>query len=250
MMKLRKNDQLIIIIGVTLFAIAIIAIVLYQPPLRDDTNYDNFSNSGIETFDIEWEEKEGRLTTISEFASKREPFETTKSINMAHLKSITFNLSWVDDKAFLGRLGRDTVTLEIIDPDDNVHDASAQSEVSTKEGQITITLDGITDTVTTTIEAESDIEAQEMLMEDPYYDDTWKDEEFTIRVYVNVGEILGNIRPRDKGNSFDLEIAYTYYDPQVVIIDSTQSTGGQQDVDDDNEDNAFLFSSIIGMGRT
>jgi len=248
MMKLRRNDQLIIIIGVVLFAIAIIAIALYQPPL-DDRGLITMPGSGMKTYEVEWEVEEGSLSSISEFTSKKEAYETTVSVNKANLKSITFNLTWVDDKTVLGRLGRDTLTLEITDPDGDVHEESMQSEVKTKEGQIEITLEDIVKCGSDMLEAENDVQAEEMLMESPYYDDKWKGEDFEIRVIVNVGEILGNLRPRDKGNSFDLEITYEYYDTSLLLLDDTKDTGAQETADD-AEDNAYKFANIVYMART
>jgi hypothetical protein len=232
-----------------IFAIAIIAIALYQPPLEEGGLFAEFG-SGMETYEVEWETEEGSLSDISEYASKSEAYETTVSINKANLKSVTFNLSWTDDKAFLGRLGRDTLTLEITDPDGDVHEETAQSEVRTKEGRIEITIDDIMKKSNDLIEADNEVEAKEMLMESPYYDDTWKGEYFEIRVIVSVGEILGNLRPRDKGNSFDLEITYEYFDTSLVLVDDTRDTSNQDLEEDINEDNSWKFAHIVHMSRT
>ena len=226
MIALKKNDKLIIIIGIVILAVAVLAIALYQDPAQDNGGI-LFTDPSEDMYEIDWTVQEAELDMISDFASKSEVYETTVSIPRGNLKSVSFNLSWVDDKTFfLGRMGLDEMILEITDPDGGILSESLKSAAKTKDGNIEITLDNIVSRPSDRVEADSQMDAEDMVEEDPYYDDTWEDEEFTIQVGVVVGEILGGIRPRDKGNNFDLEITYEYYYPSSVtsIDDETKTT--------------------------
>jgi hypothetical protein len=229
MIALKKNDKLIIIIGVVILAVAVAAIALYQEPLTDDDN-GIIPNINDKVYEIDWMVQDATLEAISDFASKSDVYETMVSVPHGNLKSVSFNLTWMDDKTFfLGRMGLDTIGLEITSPDGEIIAESQKSARGTKDGNIEIIFDNIVPMPSDTVEADSQMDAEDMLDESPYYDDMWEDEEFTIRVSVAVGEILGNIRPRDKGNSFDLEITYDYYYPVTVssMNDETKNTGSQ-----------------------
>jgi len=254
MIALRKNDKLIIIIGVVVLAIVVIAIAMYQEPLNEDGVGSIFSNPTDDFYEINWEVHEATLDTISDYASKSEVYETMVSIPKGNVKSVTFNLSWIDDKTFLlGRMGLDELILEITDPDGNVLTESAKSARKTKDGNIEITIDNIVSHPSDKVEAKSQSDAEEMVNQEPYYDDTWEDKEFTIQVGVNVGEILGGIRPRDKGNNFDLEITYEYYYPSSItsMKDETKPTGSQNDGQDSFADvwMSTVFNSLNFLGK-
>lgn len=248
MMNLRKNDRIIIIIGVAVFAIALIAIALYQPPLPLTTQFSDLTKT--KTYEVEWDIKESNVKSISEFVGKREVFEITESINRANLKSVRFNLSWVDDKALLGRFGLDTLTLEVVSPDGTVLSDYQKSQVRTKEGNVEIVFRDITRPIYDAIEATSEVEAQEILNEHPYYNTKWKGDDFTIQVTVDVGEILGNIRPRDKGNSFDLKITCEYYEPSLVLDDQNKTTSDDTSPTENKQENTWKWSDIVNLSMT
>jgi hypothetical protein len=248
MINLKKNDKIIIVIAVAVIIIAGIGIALYIPPEETIIEEENGKN----TYIVEWDIMSGPSTMISEYAGKRSPYEGTYSIDQANIKSIKFNLTWIDDKAFLGRLGRDTLTLEITNPDGDVIEESSQSAPQSKFGnvELTIIVSGSAPS-SQPIEAVDEFDAQDQLMQEPYYNDKWVNEEFTIRVGCNVGEILGNLRPRDKGNSFDLEISYDYYDASLMQ-EETMETGSDNDsfgdYDDEGYTSAFMSMLYNGCG--
>lgn len=250
MISLKKNDKIIIVIAVAVIIIAGIGIAAYNPPDEPDIMEENGKN----TFMVEWDIMSGPSEMTSDYAGKKSPYEGTYSIGEANIKSIKFNLTWIDDKAFLGRLGRDTLILEITNPDGDVIEESAQSAVKSKFGnvELTIIVSGSAPS-TVPIEADDEDEARDQLMQEPYYDDKWVNKEFTIRVGCSVGEILGGIRPRDKGNSFDLEVSYEYYDASLME-EETKETGSDGDSFGDYEDEGYTsaFMSMLyyaGWGK-
>ncbi len=252
MITLKKNDKLIIIIAVAVIIIAAIGITAYEPLERNDKG---LPKSAMSMFAVTWEEKTGYLSTISERAHKKTPYESNISIDQDNLKSITFNISWKDDRTFLlGILGRDTLKIEITTPDGDVYEESLQSD-GKAINNIEIIINGInTMPITEPIEAK-DLDDAEQKLKQNHTKDKWKYEEFGIKVTVTVGEILGNLRRRDKGNSFNLEIMYTYYDGSVTQeeIKETGSDGGNNSADnsEDEEYTPPYLSMILrtGSGR-
>ena len=231
MIVLKKNDKLIILIGIVVLIVAVIGIALYTQPSTEET-----TNNIVETesyYDVNWIVKTGSLSPISDYAGKKTPYEGTVSINQENLKSITFNLSWIDDKALLGRIGRDTLTLEVTTPDGTVYTESAQSAIKTKAGNATLTVSvGIAPSVTS-IDGTDIYDAKQKLKDD-YYSDKWSNKDFDIKVSVKVGEFLRKFFIfGDKGNTFNLDVNYEYYDALLTENSQMKETSQNQ--------NTYLF---------
>lgn len=220
-MPLKKNDQIIIILAVIVIIVAGIGIALYTSPSSEDIiKFPDISEEA--TYEVEWVTQTMSLSRISEFAGKRAAYEGTVSIPHGNLKSITFNMSWVDDKALLGIFGLDTLSLEVTAPDGTTQQDSAKSARSTRAGTVAVSYTNINPMPSTaSFEAASYEEAQQMLRQAPYYSDKWTNKEFNIKVSVSVGEILGMLRPRDKGNDFTLDITYEVYHSKTTELVET-----------------------------
>jgi hypothetical protein len=246
MIRLKRNDKIIIIIAVAVIIVAAIGIAIYIPP--EEEQMDKTSET-MKSFTVDWEEITATYKSDSGYAGKNSPYEDTISISKGNLKSINFNLSWRDDKTFLGRLGRDTLTIEVTTPDGAVHEDSKQSQGKAVTN-IEFTIPGINTMPSMgTIEAEDRYEAEDIVNQEPYYSDKWVNEEITINVYVNVGEILGNLRPRDKGNGFDLEITYDYYEPIILEEEEIIETASDNNFNDElteEEYTAQYLSMVLG----
>lgn len=250
MINLKKNDKLIVIIAVAVIIIAAIGIAAYTSP---DTKINGLLGTGENMYTVTWEEKTNSLSPISDFAGKNAPYENTISINHGNLKEITFNLSWVDNKAtLLGRFGLDKLTLEVTTPDGTIYKESGKSASKTKEGNVAISVLNYDMPSTDSIEAEDYDEAEEKLNEDPYFNDKWVNEDFTIKVSVQIGEIRILKKLADKGNNFDLEITYEYYYGSLMEeeTEGTGSDGGNGSFDDLKEEEYIppFLSMIIGTG--
>jgi hypothetical protein len=244
MIRLKRNDKIIIIIAVAVIIVAAIGIAVYIPPEEEPKDQ---KSETMKSFTVDWEEMTATYKSDSGYTGKKAPYEDTMSLSQGNLKSIHFNLSWMDDKTFLGRLGRDTLTIEVTTPDGNIHEESKQS-AGRAVTNIEFTINGINTMPSMgTIEAEDLYEAEDIVNQEPYYSGKWVNEEITINVYVNVGEILGNLRPRDKGNGFDLEITYNYYEPIVLEEEEIIETGSNDNFDDEltEEDYTAQYLSMV-----
>jgi hypothetical protein len=229
MISLKKNDKIIVVVAIAVLLTASIGIALYTSP-EPAAPSSPPSSPGEKTFGIIWAERNGTLNTISEFAGKRTPYSTTVQISEGNLQTITFNLTWIDDRAtLLKRRGLDTLTLEVTTPDGQVNIVSNTSEAKTKEGHILLTVPVDNVRPPDTLKANDIQSAQAKLNQKPYYSDAWTGQDINITVSVKIGEI--RILPRlfDKGNDFDLKISYQYYEGTIskytpIIIDTNKFT--------------------------
>ena len=230
MITLKKNDKLIVIIAVVVLVIAAVGIATYSSP-DDENGTGDVGNSGMKTFNVEWDLMYDSLPAVSDYVGKRSIYEETFTISTGNLKNVIFNLSWSDDKTFLGRFGRDTLTIEVTGPDGSVYEESGKS------GNIGLTIDydGISQ-MADTIEAESEDEAEWQLNEK-------ETKEFVVKVGVNIGEIRILRKIRDKGNSFDLDISYEYY--EASIVGEIKGTGSNDPLDDFRDEEYIPPLSLI-----
>ncbi len=251
MISLKKNDKIIVVVAIAVILTASIGIALYTSPKPTTPPA---PSSGEKTFDVIRTERNGTLKTISEFSAKKTPYETIVNISEGNLKTITFNLSWIDDKTtFFGRMGLDTLSLEVMTPDQQVYDLSNTSAKKTKEGHIllTVTVDNIRPPETP-IKANDIQSAQAKLLQKPYYYDTWTGKDIKITVSVHIGELRILKKIRDKGNDFDLKISYQYYYCSILKKDITKDTGLDNDTPPqdpwDNQETPPYMSMIINTG--
>jgi hypothetical protein len=171
----------------------------------------------------------GTLDTISDFANKKSKFGTTEMIDKGNVKSITFNLSWTDDRmTFLKRMGLDRLTLEVTTPDGRTISETNTSAPITGDGTISLCI--ATDIIPpessfNSVKANNEKDALAKLQLPPYNQDGWSGKEIKINVSVQIGEIRLLKKIRDKGNDFELKITYQYYDG-TLVEDTTKNTGG------------------------
>ena len=219
MILLRRNDKIIIIVGVFILLAAGVGVALYSPP-KVETN--STITTGPTTYPVTWEDRTGTLPSVSKFATKGQPYSYTFTVNQTNIKTMSFHFTWVDNKALLKRFGLDTFTLDVIAPGGKTVSFSEKSQKRTKAGDFIVNVSG-TDSQpsVTTITGNSTGDASARLRAALRKDDSWAGKEFNVTVTVTIGERL--LKFRDKGNNFDLAINYTYYD---FTIGKTSSTGG------------------------
>jgi len=222
MISLKKNDKIIVIVAVVILVIAGVFIAMYQSPKTSNVPPSTITSE--KTYDVIWTLRNGTLDTISEFAGKKSQYQGTAMIPEGNVKSITFNLSWTDDRmTFLKRMGLDSLTLEVTTPDGRTFTETNKSAPITGDGTITYTMTiGIIPPVS--LKATDEKTAQAKLKEKPYNDDSWTNKDIKINVSVQIGEIRIIKQLRDKGNNFELKITYQYYDG-VLKEDKTKNTG-------------------------
>jgi len=221
---MKRGYKFIILIAIIVIIVLMFGTLFFESPKKADTVLTG--NNTTEFYFVKWELKEGSLSSISDSTDKKTSFEDAVLMNQGNLKKVIFNLKWVDDKAIFGVFGLDTLTLTVTTPDGYKYQETMKSAKNTKEGNIILEISVEETPSIEPIKSESLFESQEQLKNKPYYLDKWVDEEFTIDVCVTVGEIFGKIRPRDKGNDFDLEITYEYYYASLVEenIKNTESS--------------------------
>jgi hypothetical protein len=229
MRSLKKNDKIVIIVAVVVLVFAGVGVAMYQSP--QPINNLSSSITTEKSYDINWRLQNGSLNTISEFAGKKSPYQGTVMISEENVKSITFNLSWTDDRmTFMKRMGLDRLTLEVTMPDGIYYftETSTSAQI-TGEGAISHTI--VKDIIPpdTTIEATDEQDAQTKLVDKLYFDDSWTEKGITINVSVQIGELRIFKKIRDKGNDFDLKISYQYYNG-VLKEDTNITTGENFDV--------------------
>jgi hypothetical protein len=250
MISLKKNDKIIIIVAVVILAIAGAGVAMYQSPKV--TSPPPSTITGEKNYDVTWTVRNGSLDTISEFAGKKSPYQGTVMITEGNVKSITFNLSWTDDRmTFMKRMGLDSLTLDVTTPDGQTFSDTNTSAAITGEGTISYSIStGIIPPVTP-IKANNDKEAQGKLKSAAYYDESWANKNININVSVQIGELRILKKIRDKGNDFELKITYQYYDG-ALKQDTTKNTGGESNTPPDDpwveQEKPPYLSMIINTG--
>ena len=246
-MNLKKSDKIIAIVGVLILVIAAIGIVLYTSTEEVE---EKEPEEKLLTFDVYEEVKTGsaeretykfnKLKLVTKVVSLEE--KECFPVSVDNLKSVEFKITYEDDRTgrLLGKIlnkvlglkiGKDTLTITIIDPDGTEH----KGESIVGSGNTTITFDGINPPIyTEQIEAETDVEAMEEL--EYLYGTKWKDGVFKIKAELSSKEAIplldGRLLEKLDDDDFTLEITYTYYDYDLEEIE-----------DDDKETVTVITSS-------
>jgi len=224
-MNLKKNDKLILIVGVVILIAAAIAIAFYTSADVDDT--DIFTDSDKKTFDITWIDMTKDMPVIKGVAKKSySESESISSPDLSVLTKVEFQLTWADDytSGILLNKGEDTLTAKI-----GKTGAEPERKTSVKQGNMTFSFNVNDRPSDDYVEAEDYDEAMEMV-EKLFPNEN--EESFDVTVNVQTGEKL-RLRPlkllrylQDKGNNFNLKIKYTYY---VFNIEEPEEDGNGDD---------------------
>ena len=220
-MNLKKNDKVILIVGVVILIAAAIAIAFYTSADVDDSNI--FTESDKKTYDITWNEVKTDKPDINGVAKKSySESETISAPDGSILTKVEFQLTWEDDytSGLIINKGEDTLTAKIGKPG-----AEPESKTSIKQGNMTFSFNVNDRPSDDYVEAENLDEAKEIV-------DQWFPNEneasFDVKVNVNTGEKL-RLRPikllryfQDKGNNFKLKITYSYY---ILNIEEPEEDG-------------------------
>jgi hypothetical protein len=251
MISLKKNDKIIILVAVIIIVIAGAGIAMYSQPAEVQTPPSAPVTGQL--YNVSWVQRNVSLDTINGYAGKKSPYTGGIEIDQGNIISITFNLSWVDDHStFLKRFGLDRLTLAVTTLDGDVIQVSNMSVAKTRAGTDTIVLkSNMIIPPVDPIKADDETSAQAQLSKPPYFDDTWMNRNFSFTVSDKIGE--KRILPRllDKGNSFTLEISYSYYQGVVQQgqIISTGNDNGNGSSDDSFEPPYMSMIISTGCGR-
>jgi len=246
-MKLKKNDKIILVVGIVILIAAGTGIALYTVEDSDDADV----KEDTDMYSYTWIKKEGIIDLLSnEYASNSEPYKSILRITSPSnsvLTSITMTLSWEDDSTYglLTEKGVDTLTAEISRGSDT------KTITSEGGGNESLTFKIYPMPESDTVEAISTNDAMDQI--DDIISGLNK-ESFDITVSVATGERMVRLLKymRDKGNDFDLTAEYTYYYYEFDDFgqndedDDTKETGGSSE---DFGHNLGEFYINLGYGR-
>lgn len=223
MIHLKKNDKIIVIVGVVILLIAGIGIAVYSP--TEHSGISHFHPDGMYAYDVSWNNYSKTVSIDAQtYAGRGAPFNYELDIKHKNILNVVVEISWQDDHTYgiLFTRGLDTLTADI------QCKGKTDSWVSIGEGSREFYYSINSMPYDTQIRADSTEEALEKVHQEYYKQDTVA---LSIDVDVDPGERIW--RPlkylRDKGNDFDLTIRYEYYEAEF--------SEGKLEHDHDNNNN-------------
>lgn len=203
-MPLKKNDKIILIVGVVIIIAAAIGIALYTSVDSDDLEIPEEPEN--KTFEVSWT-KNSKTMGFTGTAAKsyNDPFSVDSPIYSV-LTKIDINVVWNDDSTYglLIKRGLDTLTAEI------TYNGESQRKSSKGSGNMSY-----------------DFSINDMPNLDSIESTNFNDALETVRamfsgenkatfdttINVDTGERIWRLFKfiRDKGNKFELQITYHYY---------------------------------------
>ena len=250
-MYLKKNDKIILLVGIVIIVIAGIGIAMYNVEDTDKSNIGE--DSGYDTFSYTWTKMVSNDEDVysNEFVNKGETLEETKKIDVPSnsvLTKVEFTLSWVDDVTYRGIFskGYDTLDFKLS------YGSSSKGEAYIYEGSEmneTFTFNIYNMPTDDTVDAESQSAAEEVINEKVSGKDSAT---FDITVSVQTGEKFPHLlkKMKDKGNDFDLTAKCTYYTYNLQMEDNNNDNGDMKGTGDDSYNhNIGEFYRNLGYGR-
>jgi len=237
-MDLKKNDKLILIVGVFILIIAAIGVAIYTSPDTEDIKAGD-TEPDYKIFTYSWKQNNGEITIEdSLFISKNTQYSDSFTVTTptgSILTDVEVQINWADDETYglLITKGEDTLIANI-----GQQGSESIEETSTGNGNMTFDFK-VNDNppLTDYIEAEDKMDA-EMIIDDMYMGENTAS--FNFEVGLEIGERL--LRPlkylRDKGDEIELKTKYTYYYYEVEESDEDE----EDDKTTGNDDgyNAYL----------
>lgn len=244
MVALKKTDKIIVLIGVIIVIVAAVGIILYTAPEKEDVNGDEVKEMD---FNVMWTKYSG-MKSEAGYAGKKEPYSDSLRVSAPSgsvLTRVEVTISWEDDVWYRGILGKGLDTLYA----DVGLGGKTESEESTGSGNMTFmfTINSIPSDMTMTSTSEYDAEEELQLM----YDDK-NDATFNVDVSVDTGERIWRFLKfiRDKGNSFDIEFEYEYYQAGLEkIVNEDNNDNGDTNLESSNPWQATTYKSLLLSGR-
>lgn len=224
--KMKTNEKIITILVICVLVVIVAAVALTQVPNQFFMNNNQDTPSDIpvvKEYAVDWETQTVEHTSITEYVEKDTAYTDTLLLDQGNLIRVFLTLEWTDDRTtLLGRYGHDTITLKLTLPNGNILTLPGQTNAQNQQGMIYVELPVNEDMPPDRpIRAEDRADAERKLEDDTYQMDKWTNEEIEYQIMVNIGEMRIIPRFRDGGNSFDLNIQYTYYEPTLTQIDNS-----------------------------
>jgi len=252
-MTLKKTDKIIAVVGVVILIVAVIGFIFYVD--TEDT-----VNDKIEEVDndvsVEWIEY-SEETTINGYAGKKSPYKDPIVITLDEdsvLTSIEVSLTWKDDysKGLIFNKGQDILDASVGLTGEEAQSINSKGSCNRSFGSAFVINDIPDDTIVEDVE---DIfEAEEIILDEYSGMNTAT---LDVKVTVDPGERLLSLRIvkllnffRDKGNSFDLVVSYTYYKPDFKGFEETDDGDNYDETPDTSYDGSFgRYLRDVSSGR-
>jgi hypothetical protein len=234
-MDLKKNDKLILVVGVVILVIAAVGVAVYTSPDTEEIKAGN-TEPEYKTYYYSWSRNSGE-TTIGDslYAGRNSPYSDSFSIispTGSILSSVEVIINWEDDNThgLLIRRGEDTLTSEI-----GLHGRESDTASSTGSGNLTF------DFKVNDIPSSDSILAENIPDAENIIDGMFSGENsasFDIEVSVETGErILRLLRYlRDTGNDFELKAKYYYY---LYILEESEENNEEDEANTTGLDGDF-----------
>jgi hypothetical protein len=247
-MDLKKNDRIILIVGVVILVISGIGIALYTAPSNDKPLGE--AHVGYNEYTYTWSQKTGeQVIGDSLYAGKSSPYSSAviiKSDPGVVITSVEFKLDWEDDVTYglIRKKGLDTLNAII------AYGANEKSDSSLGSGNHSFLFTLNERPKDGKFEAASVQDAQDIIDE---LTSGKNSATFDVTVTVDTGERIFRLFKflKDKGNDFELTASYTYYtcnlkesEPPDDSGDETKATG-----DDGFDHKVGEFYVNLGYGR-
>jgi hypothetical protein len=249
-MNLKKNDKIILIIGVVVLLISGIGITLYTAP----DNEENVGEAGSEymSYSYTWTQDTGEQSIDEDFFVEKgttlEQSITVSGRSNIIITNVEFKLNWEDDVTYglIMKKGLDTLTAEMS------HGSEIKTDSSEGEGNYSFVFTVNERPKDGTIEATSLSDAQDTIDE---LTSGKNKADFDLTVTVDTGERIFRLLKyiRDKGNDFELTATYTYYTCSLQESEPPIDDSGSDDTkttgDDGFDHNVGEFYVNLGYGR-
>lgn len=226
-MNLKRNDKIILIVGVVILIIAGAGIALYNTPSED--TFSDTNDTDEMDYLYTWLQRSGSEFIESPMVNEDTPFEkeyTITSPSGSVLTQIIVNIDWVDDNTYglIRTKGQDTLTIEV------TLDGRTLDEMSVMEDNLTFPFNINSMPIDGAVNASSPSGASSRLISQY---DRMNEADINVMLSIETGEpwwrFLFN---RDNGNSVDISVDYTYYMFELTQVDDgdDMKTSGNDDV--------------------
>jgi len=238
-MNLKKNDKIILIVGVVILIVAGAGIALYNAPSSDDATADTDDANEME-YEYTWTQRTGSKTIESPMVSKDSAFEQSYSVDAPDgcvLTQVTVNIDWIDDNTFglIRTKGKDTLTAEVS------LEGKSKEETSEMEGNHSFSYNVNTMPQDGSVDATTESEAKSELDEE-FMDQNSAD--FDVTLNIETGEPWWRfLLNRDNGNTVDISVDYTYYTHELTEPDNDD---GGDDTKTTGDDDVTVSSHQLG----
>ena len=242
-MNLKKNDKIILIVGVVILIIAGAGIALYNTP-SDSSDIENMIDDD-KSFEYTWSDYSGSKTLDNPMVEKDTLFSETWSIESPAgtvLTDIKVNIQLQDDNTFglLRTKGQDVLSATVscdgksmdgettLEGNENFsYDINSKPSDGTKEGS-----------------SQSDVES---LLSDEF--DNMNKANVKVELSIETGEPAWRIlkNRRDQGNEVEISVEYKYYRYSLDEVEDDMKQSGS-DEDDVTVSSHYLGEFYVNLG--